>query len=569
MFLIIEYRQYSSHKNKLVEGSRCLAWTILCLLCERSLGGNLMIDKSTDGYTPFLFTQTMSKIKILSRLSVILFSLLFFSCSNDDDPSGGGSSSAGYAPDNIVNKEIRFYKEESDKWFFKSFMRSENGDVTILTSSSIAVVGDETAYYEKNGDNSAMFKCYFVTQVVVGGNIYGSWNQYELNLTILSHNHGTFSGKQLANPYDNTGTSISGRFIFDSESEPSEFTWATPPVTGVIDYKYLTINVWTDEKTERFLKFNTDGTFKQYLNFGGEEIKESGTYTIDSNRNVITLKSPSGRVSESFKVTELTLASFVVFMPDINGNYLSELSLEYRPATREDDIPPYITNDNTDDNIGNNNNDNTNNDENTDNGNNNEATTGTISGHDWVDLGLSVKWATCNVGASKPEDYGDYYAWGETETKSNYTWKTYKWCNGSKDTMTKYCTNSNYGTVDNKTVLEPEDDVAHVQCGGSWRMPTRAEQDELEEKCTWNWTTLNGIKGYKVTGPNGKSIFLPAAGCLHGTGVNNRGTHGEYWLSSLSSNGSNYAYCSYFYSSKYGWASIYRYLGYTVRPVSE
>ena len=121
------------------------------------------------------------------------------------------------------------------------------------------------------------------------------------------------------------------------------------------------------------------------------------------------------------------------------------------------------------------------------------------NGHEYVDLGLSVKWATCNVGAVSPEDYGDYFAWGETEPKDFYAWSTYKWCNGSYDTLTKYCTDSKYGTVDNKTVLDLEDDAAHVNWGGDWRMPTKAEQDELYNNCTWEWTTQNGVNGYKVT----------------------------------------------------------------------
>ena len=131
-----------------------------------------------------------------------------------------------------------------------------------------------------------------------------------------------------------------------------------------------------------------------------------------------------------------------------------------------------------------------------------------------IDLGLpsGTKWANMNVAASTPEEYGGYYAWGETEEKDNYSWSTYKWCRGSYDTQTKYCTDSSYGTVDNKTVLDPEDDVAHVKWGGTWRMPTLDEQKELLNKCTWNWTTQNGVNGYKGTGPNGNSIFLPAAG---------------------------------------------------------
>ena len=128
-----------------------------------------------------------------------------------------------------------------------------------------------------------------------------------------------------------------------------------------------------------------------------------------------------------------------------------------------------------------------------------------------VDLGLpsGIKWATCNVGATKPEEFGGYYAWGETEEKDDYSWGTYKWCNGSSTTMTKYCIDSSYGTVDNKTVLDLEDDVAHVKWGGSWRMPTRAEQEELRNNCTWTWTTQNAVNGYKVTSKtNGNSIFL-------------------------------------------------------------
>ena len=189
------------------------------------------------------------------------------------------------------------------------------------------------------------------------------------------------------------------------------------------------------------------------------------------------------------------------------------------------------------------------------------------NGHAYVDLGLpsGIKWATCNVGANSPEEYGGYYAWGETEEKSNYEWSTYKWCNGSQNTMTKYCTNSDNGTVDNKTVLDPEDDVAHVKWGGSWRMPTRAEQDELLDRCSWTWTTHNGVNGYRVTGPNGNSIFLPAAGAA---GVFDDDS-GYYCSSSLGSHFSSNAYDLYFHDSWYGWYDISRKIGYSVRPVSE
>ena len=137
-----------------------------------------------------------------------------------------------------------------------------------------------------------------------------------------------------------------------------------------------------------------------------------------------------------------------------------------------------------------------------------------------VDLGLSVYWAECNLGVSKPEEYGDYYAWGETEPKESYSWSTYKFGTSPPGPFSKYNTISIFGSIDNKTVLEPEDDVAHVKLGGKWRMPTDAEWAELMEKCTWTWVTNyngSGINGRLVKATNGNSIFLPAAG-LHRQG---------------------------------------------------
>ena len=193
-----------------------------------------------------------------------------------------------------------------------------------------------------------------------------------------------------------------------------------------------------------------------------------------------------------------------------------------------------------------------------------------------MDLGLSVKWATFNVGATKPEEYGDYFAWGDTEPKSNYSWDTYKYCNGSPSTLTKYCSTSSYGYngyTDTKTVLDLEDDAASVNWGGSWRMPTRAEQDELRNtsNCTWEWTTLNGINGYKVTskksGYAGNWIFLPAAGYRNDTGLYNVGSDGRYWSSSLRTSNPNYAYDLSFYSSDRYTYYDYRCHGQSVRPV--
>ena len=195
-----------------------------------------------------------------------------------------------------------------------------------------------------------------------------------------------------------------------------------------------------------------------------------------------------------------------------------------------------------------------------------------INGREYVDLGLpsGIKWATCNIGATKPEGYGGYYAWGETEEKDCYDWSTYKWCNGSKGSITKYCTDSSYGTVDNKTVLEPQDDVAHVRWGGRWRMPTIEEQKELLDNCTCTWTTQNGVKGYKVTSKtNGNSIFLPAAGCHNGAGVNLEGVLGSYWSASLDGDSSGFAYCLDLSSDNCGMDSCGRSYGRSVRPVSE
>lgn len=179
-----------------------------------------------------------------------------------------------------------------------------------------------------------------------------------------------------------------------------------------------------------------------------------------------------------------------------------------------------------------------------------------------VDLGLSVKWANCNVGAEKVEDYGDYFAWGETEPKSNYSWSTYfDSVNGSSSNFTKYATNK-------KTQLDPEDDAAHVNWGGDWRMPTKTEQDELLTNCTWTWITQNGVNGYKVTSKvNGNSIFLPAAGYRIGSSLYNAGSYGYYWSSSLYSSYSVYAYYLYFYSSNVDWYFDSRDFGHSVRAV--
>ncbi len=197
----------------------------------------------------------------------------------------------------------------------------------------------------------------------------------------------------------------------------------------------------------------------------------------------------------------------------------------------------------------------------------------TENGHEYVDLGLpsGTKWATCNVGATAPEGYGGYYAWGETTTKDTYSWGTYKWCSkGTYDSQTKYCTNSAYGTVDSKRVLDPEDDAAHVNWGGAWRMPTDAEWTELRENCTWTWTTLNGINGYEVKSKkegNDNSIFLSAASTYGESSITSVGTSGNYWSNALYTNAPSQAYYVYFDSQGVSRKNSYRLNGRSVRPV--
>jgi len=174
----------------------------------------------------------------------------------------------------------------------------------------------------------------------------------------------------------------------------------------------------------------------------------------------------------------------------------------------------------------------------------------TFDAHEWVDLGLpsGTLWATCNVGASSPDEYGDYFAWGETTKKNNYTWGTYKYCKGSEKTLTKYCTQSSYGYngyTDSQTELLPEDDAATVNWGSGWQTPSIAQCKELYNSSytTKTWTTQNGVKGHKVTSKsNGNSIFLPATGFRDGTTLNEPGENGDYWSRSLSTKSSYLTY---------------------------
>ena len=183
------------------------------------------------------------------------------------------------------------------------------------------------------------------------------------------------------------------------------------------------------------------------------------------------------------------------------------------------------------------------------------STSGTINGHEWVDLGLSVKWATCNVGASSPSDYGNYYAWGETTTKSKY----------------KKSNSKTYGKNIGDIAGNADYDAARANWGSTWRMPTKAEFEELLSKCTWEWVTYEGHNGYKVTSTtNGKFIFLPAAGWRNDSSLNNVGISAEYWSSTpLGDREHHDSYSLYSNSSTLSIMELWHYFGHTVRPVSE
>ena len=201
----------------------------------------------------------------------------------------------------------------------------------------------------------------------------------------------------------------------------------------------------------------------------------------------------------------------------------------------------------------------------------------TANGHEWVDLGLpsGTLWATCNVGASKPEDYGNYYAWGETGTKSTYDWDNYKYDKRTSffhPKLTKYCTKSaegDDGFSDNLTELQSSDDPATANWGSGWRTPTKAQWDELLANTTNQWTTQNGVKGRKFTSKkNGQTLFLPAAGLRQGSRLNHTDSYGNYWTSSLWVS-NEVLYLSF---DSHGCNANYlgsRYDGFTVRPVRQ
>lgn len=187
----------------------------------------------------------------------------------------------------------------------------------------------------------------------------------------------------------------------------------------------------------------------------------------------------------------------------------------------------------------------------------------TMNGHEYVDLGLpsGTLWATCNVGATAPEDVGGLYAWGEIETKETYNWNNYKWCaskpSSTNHSLTKYCDRNSYGAIDGKVSLEPEDDVARVKWGGAWHIPTDEEMQELITNCTFEWIKIGNVRGHKFTGNNGNSIFMPSVDGSF-----------EYWSSSLRQNARGTNANEFWYSSgELEVSGSQRCYGLPVRPV--
>ena len=197
-------------------------------------------------------------------------------------------------------------------------------------------------------------------------------------------------------------------------------------------------------------------------------------------------------------------------------------------------------------------------------------TRGQSNGHEWVDLGLpsGTKWATCNVGADTPEGFGDYFAWGETAIKETYSSSTYMFSNGNK--LIKYCNNAECGHdgfTDALTTLEATDDVVIANWGAGWRMPTYDEMVELINNCTVTWTIQNGVNGSLFSGPNGNSIFMPAAGYSNGSSPYATGPFGSCWSSSLYTDFPYHALILYFTADGCCVSDRYRYWGFPVRPV--
>lgn len=282
------------------------------------------------------------------------------------------------------------------------------------------------------------------------------------------------------------------------------------------------------------LTLKEDNTFTDKGFAGGESYEDSGTWSLNPNTQMLTLTYSNGSTNDG-KIIRLTATELEIFgcvYLRVDGNNNNDDGI--------DEPQPQPNN------------------------------------HEWVDLGLpsGTQWATFNVGASKPEDFGDYFAWGETVGynggKTAFHNYNYKYYDGYS--LFKYCTDSSIGTIDNKTELEPEDDAATVNWGSSWQMPSSEQFAELinSSYTTTSWTTLNDVHGWMIVSKNnGNNIFLPAAGHHHGVAFSGADSFGRYLSRSLHTSNTLSAFIIDFYSERIRIYHALRYYGQSVRPVRK
>lgn len=339
-------------------------------------------------------------------------------------------------------------------------------------------------------------------------------------------------------------------YVYDNEDEDVEVTWSTSDLVGEWVVCYNLYQEWTDgvltgqwesdDQTYKYI-FSSDGSCSFYAGGANLGYEWEGPYT--------TTWSMSGNVL--YIAASSSYSYYTQYY--ITGLTSDTLCLAYSETYTEDGAAckfrDYFKLVNSGASSGSGTDDDSDDDDET-------VSSGVYyKGHYYVDLGLSVKWATCNIGASSPEDYGKYYAWGETYTRTNYRFVAYK---QTMDITYDISGNSDY-------------DAATENWGGSWRMPTKDEIEELLGNCTWTWTTENSIKGYLVMGDNGNTIFLPAAGYYMEETLCNAGSQGHYWSSTPDEEeGGTRPYLLYFKSTRHYTENTYlSYLGCSVRPVTE
>jgi hypothetical protein len=308
---------------------------------------------------------------------------------------------------------------------------------------------------------------------------------------------------------------------------------------------YWTCDDWNSWGVPTMLTFNNDGSFTmKYGVFGSEK----GYYTYNYPQLCLSY---TGEDSYTSIWTIVSFQSNYFVMMTESGN-----SFTWYRSTGETEVKQEIS--------------------------------GTRQNHDYVDLGLSVKWATCNVGASRPEASGTKFAWGELATKEHFDWSNYKW---NKDdsygyALTKYCPDPDYGYCiyegeyyddvyfsDDLTTLTTADDVAYKTWGSQWRMPSKKQLEELVDRCSWKWTSQNGYLGFKVTGPNGKSIFMPTEHFFEKNGNVSYSSEVHYWSLSLNEESCNCAYVlemAEYWDEPYVTVTDYdRCYGLFIRPVTQ